>query len=399
MSCSGVQIRVRRNADVQIRYVSQSRSYDFTNMNPRLSVREGPVEVLAISITALPSGSVFQVIDGEAVLRIDHQDIAALVAGKPATERVSYSYDVIFTDLSGFDNWILGGEFVVMGVNELSSGCGGGCDDGSVEINVGGQCLAVSVEGGTIGMIGDAPSDGILYGRMDAQWVAVPPPSGGGGGGGIPDVPFDGVTYGRKDEAWVNLSLSFVGDAPSDGVMYVREDGAWVSINLSTYISDAPSDGTLYGREDGAWTPVVIPPSIPDAPSNGTLYGRKDAAWSAVAIPSTPPFTIGANVNPPLEAGDILFYYVMAESVTFPANFAGSTYHVAIPPAATVSYFLQKNGVDCCQITVTSAGAVTFASTGGAAVSVSSGDVLSFIPQVAPDEDCVCAFTFKGVRA
>jgi hypothetical protein len=45
----------------------------------------------------------------------------------------------------------------------------------------------------------DAPIDGLIYGRQDAEWVEVT----GGGGGGIPDAPNDANAYVRSALAWV----------------------------------------------------------------------------------------------------------------------------------------------------------------------------------------------------
>ena len=54
---------------------------------------------------------------------------------------------------------------------------------------------------GQDGIVMDAPSDGRLYGRMNANWVEVT--GSGGGGGGIPEAPADSKAYARKDNAWV----------------------------------------------------------------------------------------------------------------------------------------------------------------------------------------------------
>lgn len=53
---------------------------------------------------------------------------------------------------------------------------------------------------GQDGIVLDAPSDGKLYGRMNATWVEV---TGSGGGGGIPEAPSDNKAYARKNNAWV----------------------------------------------------------------------------------------------------------------------------------------------------------------------------------------------------
>lgn len=77
--------------------------------------------------------------------------------------------------------------------------------------------LPISLLGGGIS---DAPSDGTIYGRKNAAWVAT--------GGGIADAPNDGILYGRKSLAW-----SAVPAAPLVREMltaartyYVRPDGS-----------------------------------------------------------------------------------------------------------------------------------------------------------------------------
>ena len=51
---------------------------------------------------------------------------------------------------------------------------------------------------GRDGIVMDAPSDGKVYGRMNANWVEVTD-----SGGGITDAPADSKAYARKDNAWV----------------------------------------------------------------------------------------------------------------------------------------------------------------------------------------------------
>lgn len=52
---------------------------------------------------------------------------------------------------------------------------------------------------GQDGIVMDAPSDGKVYGRMNANWVEVT----GSGGGDIADAPADSKAYARKDNTWV----------------------------------------------------------------------------------------------------------------------------------------------------------------------------------------------------
>jgi len=106
----------------------------------------------------------------------------------------------------------------------------------------------------------DAPVDGVLYGRQDAAWAAVPPP--GTGGGGIPDAPADGVLYGRQDAAWTAVPPPGTGgggipDAPADGVLYGRQDAAWAPIPPGGFVEPI-GPGTFGRLQTGTWARTVV---------------------------------------------------------------------------------------------------------------------------------------------
>ena len=141
------------------------------------------------------------------------------------------------------------------------------------------------------GGIPEAPVDGQLYGRENANWVVVPP-------AGISDAPVDGNEYSRKNAAWTIASGGGIPDAPSDGSYYTRFNATWsnlpdadgsttgllTSADWTTFqaaqATRRPSDGTLYARLNAAWSAGPAP-GIADAP-DGTQYARFNAAWSAV---------------------------------------------------------------------------------------------------------------------
>jgi len=68
------------------------------------------------------------------------------------------------------------------------------------------------------GGIGEAPTDGQLYGRQSSAWNVVP--------SGLSDAPSDGTTYGRKNATWV---------AASDGTVPENLQSA----NYTTVLADA----------------------------------------------------------------------------------------------------------------------------------------------------------------
>ena len=71
--------------------------------------------------------------------------------------------------------------------------------------------------------------------------------------GTVGEAPQDSQTYGRNDGGWVVSAIQH--DTPPDGILYGRKDTLWEAIPAS--IPDAPHDGVTYGRTNSAWT--IIP--------------------------------------------------------------------------------------------------------------------------------------------
>ena len=119
------------------------------------------------------------------------------------TEReTELGYDITITDVEGSNTITLKN-----GTNGLN-GTNGQDGKSAYEIAVDNGFVGTETEwleslkgqDGQDGIVMDAPSDGKLYGRMNANWVEV---TGSGGGGGIPEAPADSKAYARKDNAWV----------------------------------------------------------------------------------------------------------------------------------------------------------------------------------------------------
>ncbi|MFC0686472.1 hypothetical protein [Novosphingobium clariflavum] len=89
-----------------------------------------------------------------------------------------------------------------------------------------------------------------------------------------------------------------------------------------------------------------------------------------------------------------------AENVTFPANFANAAYgRVGNPPETTFVLRILKNGKDVGTITISTAGVVSF-STSGVALSFAPGDLL--VIQAPSDTDAAIedfAASIKGTRS
>lgn len=120
------------------------------------------------------------------------------------------------------------------------------------------------------GAVGEAPNNGIQYGRQSKEWTPT-----------LPDAPNDGKEYTRQSQTWTEIT-GFP-EAPQDSKLYGRENAGWKEVPPPG-ISDAPVDNKEYARLNGSW--VEIPEDqtgVPEAPiGTGKIYGRKDASWVQV---------------------------------------------------------------------------------------------------------------------
>jgi hypothetical protein len=86
----------------------------------------------------------------------------------------------------------------------------------------------------------------------------------------------------------VGDELTEIGDvveeAPSDNVVYGRKNDEWVSVTVEAGgVSEAPVDGKQYARQDADWAEIATPDGgIPEAPTDGKQYARESAGWTEV---------------------------------------------------------------------------------------------------------------------
>jgi len=96
-------------------------------------------------------------------------------------------------------------------------------------------------------------------------------------------------------------------------------------------------------------------------------------------------------------ASEVLLIHVFAQAVTFAGNWASSRGTVGANPASSFVLTVAKNGSSVGTITVSTAGAVTFSSTSGAAVSFAAGDVMRITGPASPVAGIEnAAFTLLG---
>lgn len=95
-------------------------------------------------------------------------------------------------------------------------------------------------------------------------------------------------------------------------------------------------------------------------------------------------------------ASEVLLLHVFTKDVTFAANFAGSFGSCGTNPAAQFDIDVQKNGASVGTVSISAAGAVTFTSSGGAAVDFVAGDVMRLVAPAGVDTAASVAATFEG---
>lgn len=145
----------------------------------------------------------------------------------------------------------------------------------------------------------DAPSDGSLYGRLDAAWSQVPPP-------GISDAPSDNKEYARLNGNWVEIPEDQTGvpEAPIDSKTYGRNNAAWVEVtgggsgggivykgtrDLTLAAPATSSDGDFYvntatsGVVDNTWTGIGG-----DALTGAERVAYDGTIWEMLPMPPAP---------------------------------------------------------------------------------------------------------------
>ncbi len=110
------------------------------------------------------------------------------------------------------------------------------------------------------------------------------------------------------------------------------------------------------------------------------------------------PYDVVFSPNYVLGSGDTYQVAIFPRLVSFAANFSGSQGNCEVNPGADQTWTVKKNGSAVGTVTLSMAGAVTFASSGGAAVSYSPGDYMTITNQAGADTGLIAQLTFAGQR-
>lgn len=143
--------------------------------------------------------------------------------------------------------------------------------------------------------------------------------------------------------------------------------------------------------EDDAGTPIAIGARheglrVYDRAA-GALMAWNAASWVEVAGGGggggSYDMRFGFSATP--GADDVIDTVPIARGLSLPANLAGSVATVLTDPTASFVMSLKDDGVEIATITISTAGAFTFATTGGTAKTVSAGSILTLVAPTTPD--------------
>ena len=219
---------------------------------------------------------------------------------------------------------------------------------------------------------------------------------------GQPWVSVNGATHmldALLPKVIVSDTLTTPPAAPAAGACYIvaaTATGAWAGWEgkIAAYIGGAwgqiiPQEGWVFwvqnkaGRyvyTSGAWAAL-----IEEAPKDGKTYARKDGGWVVQAQIHPLPLSYAGTPT----ASEVMHRFTVVSAVTCAAMFAGSAGHVGTNPTATFAIDVQAAGVSIGTITISTAGAFTFATTGGAVQTIAAGALVTFIAPAAADATIV----------
>lgn len=148
-------------------------------------------------------------------------------------------------------------------------------------------------------------------------------------------------------------------------------------------------------KSSAAGTTVVVPPG-----GRAHIYQNFHDMIVLARGADTVPYDIGVFLAGLPANGATVWMFKAVRAFTLAGNFAGSQYNNGSNPTATAVFNVNRNGVGIGTISVSTAGVATFATTGGAAMSIAVGDVLALIAPSPQDATLSnVAITFSGSRS
>lgn len=179
-----------------------------------------------------------------------------------------------------------------------------------------------------------------------------------------------------------NFNFVFLGEIGSNNA-----DRLFVFKNASSYVATVKSDAAGTTVVVAAGASCVIHQSHDDMVKLAEFDGL-----------TTAPYDIGAFLPGLPEDGIECFKFTATRAIDFADDFAGSVGHCGVNPTSTAAFDLLKNGSSIGSISISTGGAFTFNTTGGA-VALAIGDRLS-VTSPSPQDATLAnvSFVFLGTR-
>ncbi|PPB79750.1 uncharacterized protein DUF2793 [Albidovulum inexpectatum] len=190
-----------------------------------------------------------------------------------------------------------------------------------------------------------------------------------------------------------------------DGSIAYWVDGAWMRLPPRTgWRAWVEDEGVTIVYDGAAWNAAT--PSVGDL-ADVDLSGLADGdtiVWDATNLVWVPGQTGGVQgydirtgfFDAP-DASELIDAIPVVRDILFPANFAGSVAFVATPPSQAFVLSVRDDGTEIGTVTISTAGAATFATTAGQPVTVASGSKLDFVaPSTADTAIAGLWITLKG---
>lgn len=115
--CSGVTITTKRNGDLRVTYTFPA-GYNLGGVSAiRMQVKryEGDTNPALISVTMTTNGygSVITIVGSTIILTVDHTELNSITPEAVPTDPNALAYDIVLTFTDGFDQYFLGGPFIL----------------------------------------------------------------------------------------------------------------------------------------------------------------------------------------------------------------------------------------------------------------------------------------------
>lgn len=217
------------------------------------------------------------------------------------------------------------------------------------------------------------------------------------------DASSPATTFGRRASTSAALTWGYYGGAflASTGLTQIANGTLALTANATNYV-EADADGVVSKNTTAFTSGRLALYTVVTGASTVTSYTdwRSSVNVPLVSVGTTQPFDVHAFYPGVPTANALVLRVPVARPVAFAANFAGSFFAASANATASTVFTVKKNGTSIGTVTIAAGGmTATFATSGGAAQSLTPGDVLSITAPGTPDATLADpGFVLAGTR-